>query len=83
MDFISAHAYYEPHDGDLASFLASGVDMASFIRDVVEVADAVAAARGSAKRIAISFDEWNVWYLTQPHQSRCPMATTGPWPRDC
>ncbi len=66
VDFISAHAYYEPADGDLASFLASGVDMAGFIKDVIDVADAVAAERGSTKKIAISFDEWNVWYLSQP-----------------
>jgi len=65
VDFISTHAYYEPLDGDLASFLASGVDMDGFIRDVVEVADAVAAERGSSKRLSISFDEWNVWYMIQ------------------
>lgn len=64
VDFISCHAYYEPVDGDRASFLASGVDMARFIETVVGIADEVGAAHGSDKRLAISFDEWNVWYLT-------------------
>ena len=27
VDYISLHAYYEQHDGDLASFLASSIDM--------------------------------------------------------
>jgi alpha-L-arabinofuranosidase len=28
----------------------------------VAIADAVGARRRSAKRIMLSFDEWNVWY---------------------
>ncbi|MEO8529045.1 MAG: alpha-N-arabinofuranosidase [Pseudolysinimonas sp.] len=63
VDYISCHAYYEPHDGDLGSFLASAVDMDRFIETVVEVADRLKAERGSDKTIDISFDEWNVWYL--------------------
>ncbi|MBU2666260.1 alpha-N-arabinofuranosidase [Actinoplanes bogorensis] len=62
VDSISAHAYYEPVDGDLASFLASAVDMDHFIDSVAATADSVGARRKSPKRINISFDEWNVWY---------------------
>ena len=64
VDYISCHAYYQEHDGDTGSFLASAVDMDRFISSVVASADHVAAVRKSSKRIAISFDEWNVWYLT-------------------
>ena len=63
VDYISCHAYYEEKDGDLASFLASAVDMDRFIESVVATADHVRAATGSSKTINISFDEWNVWYL--------------------
>ncbi|WP_270354250.1 alpha-N-arabinofuranosidase [Microbacterium testaceum] len=63
VDMISCHAYYQEHDGDAASFLASAVDMDRFIEAVVATADHVGAARGSTKRIDISFDEWNVWYI--------------------
>lgn len=63
VDFISCHSYYQEHGGDAQEFLASGVDMARFIESVVAIADAVAAAKKSDKRIMISFDEWNVWYL--------------------
>ena len=62
VDLISAHAYYQLHDEDHASFLASSVDMARFISDVVATADHVGARLGSTRRIDISFDEWNVWY---------------------
>ena len=62
VDHISAHAYYEPLDGDYASFLASAVDMERFIAAVIATADHVAAVRRSPKRITISFDEWNVWF---------------------
>jgi len=61
VDSISCHAYYQEHDGDTGSFLASAVDMDGFIEKVVATADHVAAVRGSDKRTSISFDEWNVW----------------------
>ncbi|KQM39198.1 alpha-N-arabinofuranosidase [Microbacterium sp. Leaf203] len=63
VDMVSCHAYYQEHDGDAASFLASAVDMDRFIEAVVATADHVGAARGSSKKIDISFDEWNVWYI--------------------
>ncbi|WP_129337682.1 alpha-N-arabinofuranosidase [Cellulomonas endophytica] len=63
VDHISAHAYYELEGDDVASFLASSTDMDRFIREVVATADHVGARLSSTKRIAISFDEWNVWYL--------------------
>lgn len=62
VDYISLHAYYEQHGDDVASFLASGVDMDHFIESVVATADHVAAKRRSRKRINLAFDEWNVWY---------------------
>jgi alpha-N-arabinofuranosidase len=61
VDHISLHAYYEPFDGDVDSFLASGASMDRFIEDVVAIADSVAARRGIRKSINLSFDEWNVW----------------------
>ena len=51
--------------------------MDSFIEEVVAIADAVAARRRSAKRIMLSFDEWNVWYRTR--RSREARVRPG-WP---
>ncbi len=65
VDFISCHAYYEPHDGDFGSFLASAVDMDRFIESVVATADHVKALKRSDKTMYISFDEWNVWYQSR------------------
>jgi alpha-N-arabinofuranosidase len=62
VDYISAHAYYEPLDGDLGSFLASAVDMDHFVTSVAATADSIGARLKSKKRLKISFDEWNVWY---------------------
>ncbi|MEV7694606.1 alpha-N-arabinofuranosidase [Microbacterium sp. NPDC089189] len=67
VDLISCHAYYEEKNGDLDSFLASAVDMDGFIETVVATADHVGAVRGSTKKIDISFDEWNVWYIDRFH----------------
>jgi alpha-L-arabinofuranosidase len=65
VDYISCHAYYELKDGDVGSFLASAVDMDHFIEVVAETIDLVKEQKGSAKTVAISFDEWNVWYNTR------------------
>ncbi|MGN8025319.1 arabinosylfuranosidase ArfA [Microbacterium sp. 22242] len=65
VDYISMHAYYEEHDGDVASFLAEGVDMDTFIDGVVSTIDAVKAAGKHRKQVNISFDEWNVWYASR------------------
>jgi alpha-N-arabinofuranosidase len=67
IDFISCHAYYEEFDGDTGSFLASAVNMDHFIESVVATADSVGAELKSKKKINISFDEWNVWYITRYH----------------
>ena len=62
VDYISLHDYYEQDGDDLASFLASSVDMDAFISAVVATADHVGARVRSSKKLKLSFDEWNVWY---------------------
>jgi len=79
IDFISCHAYYEERDGDLGSFLASGVNMDHFIESVVATADSVKAQLGSKKQINISFDEWNVWYIDRYHAVD-KITDPGAWP---
>lgn len=63
VDYVSLHAYYQEHDGDARSFLASAVDMDYFIESVIATADAVRAKGRHRKHIDLSFDEWNVWYM--------------------
>ena len=79
VDHISCHAYYELVDGDLASFLASAVDMDRFIETVVAAADEVGAERGSDKRVQVSFDEWNVWYY-QRFEAEGRITGADDWP---
>ncbi|MGW5210262.1 arabinosylfuranosidase ArfA [Streptomyces sp. NPDC004051] len=79
VDHISLHAYYEPHDGDLDSFLASAVDVESFIEDTVATCDHVGAKLKSPKKINLSFDEWNVWYMSR-WQERATTLAQDDWP---
>ncbi|MFD0705381.1 alpha-N-arabinofuranosidase [Alloscardovia venturai] len=80
VDFISCHAYYEParYDGDMQSFLASGVDMDGFIKEVAHIIASVKAQKKSDHRVFISFDEWNVWYQSQ-EKSKVPEGIDN-WP---
>ncbi|WP_328683549.1 alpha-N-arabinofuranosidase [Streptomyces sp. NBC_01261] len=79
VDYISLHAYYQPTDGDLDSFVASAVDMESFIENVVATADHVGARLKSKKKINLSFDEWNVWY-TSDWEEQTKDADPAEWP---
>jgi alpha-N-arabinofuranosidase len=78
VDYVSCHAYYEEHDGDVDSFLASAADMEGYIDGVVATCDQVRAARKATKRIEISFDEWNVWYLSRPADPAPPAWSVAP-----
>jgi alpha-N-arabinofuranosidase len=69
VDLVSAHAYYDPDSMDVDSFLGSAVDLDRNIRRIVAIADRVAAEAGSPKRLGVSVDEWNVWYLGR-HRER-------------
>ncbi|GAB3391069.1 alpha-L-arabinofuranosidase C-terminal domain-containing protein [Humibacter soli] len=81
VDYVSLHAYYEEKNGDVASFLASGVDMDLFIEGVIATADAVRARGKHSKHINLSFDEWNVWYQTAREGDDIPAAieAKGEW----
>jgi alpha-N-arabinofuranosidase len=62
VDFISLHQYFRNDTNDIKSYFSVIEDLDSFIKEVIAIADAVAAKRRSSKRIMLSLDEWNVWY---------------------
>ena len=71
VEYLSIHTYLGNREDDSASFLAKPDAMDDFIEETVACCDAVAAKRRSAKRIMLSFDEWNVWYHSNddpPHE---------------
>jgi alpha-N-arabinofuranosidase len=79
VDHVSLHAYYEPIDGDIDSFLASSEDMRRMIAAVTATADHVAAVKRSRKRMTVSFDEWNVWYQNRfPGEAGLAVRPSGP-----
>jgi alpha-N-arabinofuranosidase len=65
VDYVSLHSYYQEHDGDRASFLASAADLDRFIEAVVATCDHVRATGRHRKRINLAVDEWNVWYQSR------------------
>jgi alpha-N-arabinofuranosidase len=80
VDYISLHAYYQEHDGDALSFLASANNMDYFIESVISTVDAVKAKRQASKSINLSFDEWNVWYQQKGDaEDQLHMVEKAPW----
>lgn len=66
IDYISMHQYYDHPNGDTMHHLAKSIRMDNFINSVVAICDSVKAKKRSDKTIMISFDEWNVWYHSNP-----------------
>ena len=68
LDFVSCHAYYFDRGhktrtaASMQDFLASSEDMTKFIATVSDAADQAREANNGTKDIALSFDEWGVWY---------------------
>ncbi len=67
VDFISLHTYFTNPQDSTEEFLGNIELLDYFIKEVVAIADAVAATRRSPKRIMLSLDEWNVWYKARSH----------------
>ena len=64
-DHVSLHTYYDPaRYASPEAFLAASLDLDRMIDTVAATADAVAARKGSRRRVSLSVDEWNVWYQT-------------------
>lgn len=80
IDHISIHAYYEESDGDVASFLASGVHLDTYIADVAAIIDDVREQCGIQRAIGISVDEWNVWNQTRWNTVDKEPVFAGGWP---
>ncbi len=78
VDYVSLHAYYEEKGDDPLDFLASAVNMDSFIDSVIATADAVRARGRHKKRINLSFDEWTVWYISK-FDGDGPKPNATPW----
>jgi alpha-N-arabinofuranosidase len=82
VDLISAHAYYDPEAADLASFVASSAALDEQISQVAAIVDRVGRRKGRARRLGISFDEWNVWYMGR-HEAKEPTLDWSHAPRLC
>ena len=61
VDLLSLHQYFAK-TGDSYDFQTAIDAMERYIEQVVAICDAVGAKRRSAKKINLSFDEYNVWY---------------------
>jgi len=70
VDYLSLHTYYGNQNGDIGAFLAEGIGMERFIREVGAACDFVKAKKRGKKDIKLSFDEWNVWFHSMASDKR-------------
>ena len=74
-DYLSIHKYFaNPHD-QTPGYLSMPEAMSEFITRTLAVCDAVGARKKSAKKIMLSFDEWNVWFHSHGEEKNSPEWT--------
>jgi alpha-N-arabinofuranosidase len=64
---LSLHRYFgnvRETNGDSTKYLAMNLSMERQIAETAAVCDYVQGRKRSAKKLWLSFDEWNVWYRT-------------------
>ena len=67
VDGLSLHRYFgnvRETNGDTTKYLAMNLSMERQIAETAAVCDYVQGRKRSAKKLWLSFDEWNVWYRT-------------------
>jgi len=66
VDGLSLHRYFGNNQrdtgGDTSKYLAMNLSMERQIAETTAVCDLVRGQKRSAKKLWLSFDEWNVWY---------------------
>ena len=62
VDFISLHMYVDNRANHTQNYLAQNVKLDTYIATIASTIDYVKAKKRSKRKVAISFDEWNVWY---------------------
>jgi alpha-N-arabinofuranosidase len=82
VDALSLHRYFgntqKETGGDSAKYLALNLSMDRQIEETLAVCDMVRGHKRSPKQLALSFDEWNVWYrattaeATNGHHAEAP-----------
>lgn len=78
IDYISLHNYYGNPSNDTAAYLASAVDMDSFIKQVAAICDEIKAEKKSDKTVNLSFDEWNIWFHSSEQDKQIPKWQVAP-----
>lgn len=78
VDYISLHNYYGNPNNDTAAYLASAVDMDSFIKQVAAICDEIKAEKNSDKTVNLSFDEWNIWFHSNEQDKQIPKWQVAP-----
>lgn len=77
-EYISLHMYFTNYENDVANYLALNEKLDRYIGTVAGVIDYTKGKKRSNRTVAISFDEWNVWYHSRL-QDREKMASAD-WP---
>ena len=83
VDYLSLHAYYEPPTAtDQASYLASAHGHGAVHRPTSSrLCDHGARPPPLDQAASLSFDEWNIWYMSRPaaRPGRAGRARRGCW----
>ena len=79
VDYISLHMYFANRENNTNNYLALNHKLDRYISTVESTINVVKANKRSKHDVAISFDEWNVWYHSNA-QDRAILEGNAGWP---
>jgi alpha-N-arabinofuranosidase len=79
VDYVSLHMYSHNKANDTANYLAFSEKLDRYIGTIASVIRVVKAQKRSKHDVAISFDEWNVWYHSHEQDKAILQGSQG-WP---
>lgn len=70
VDYISLHKYFGNNSKDTLNFFGKIEETGRYIEAIGGVIDYVQAKKRAKNKVAICFDEWNVWYHIRDNDSK-------------
>jgi len=69
-EYLGIHMYVGNPENNFQEYMGTSVFIENYIKTVNAVIEAAMVVSQQKQRMMIAFDEWNVWYQSQPNQTK-------------
>lgn len=69
-EYLGIHMYVGNSENNFSEYMGTSVFIENYLKTVNAVIDAAMVHSSRKQRMKLAFDEWNVWYQSQPNQTK-------------